>query len=217
MQLPIKRYLLRYFLPFCLLYGLLVGLSYTAPVRAGLFSFARTNTARVLNTTLSDAMFITDPAMLGIKEEGHERFTIAYANRAAVENQLKADRKRGKDRPDEVDFKNFSLNLTEFYLLPLIFLFALIMVTPISWKRKGIALLIGFFLLYLFKAFHLYIVGLYQIDQNDIGIYELGTTAKMVVSRLRLTLHTALAFVLPVFIWIGVCFRGDDWKNIKLQ
>ncbi len=211
MQLPIRRYLLRYFLPFCLLYGALIGTSYLSGVRSAWFSFARSHTEGALNTVLPKAMFITDPARMGIKEEGHENFTIAFANRQAVEDARKV---KGK-KTVNVDFRNFKLNITEFYLMPLFFLFTLILITPISWKRKGIALFLGLLLLYLFKCFHLYIVGLYQLDQSQLGVYELGQTGKTIVGRLRLTLHTALAFILPVFIWIGVCFRTDDWKSFR--
>lgn len=211
MQLPIRKYLFRYFLPFCLLYGALIGTSYISGVRSAWFSFARSHTEGVMNIVLPKAMFITDPARLGVKEEGVENFTVAFANRKAVD-----DARRSKSQTVEVDFRNFKLNITEFFLMPLFFLFSLIIITPISWKRKGIALLVGLGILYLFKCFHLYIVGLYQLDQSQLGVYELGEAAKSMVARLRLTLHTALAFVLPVFIWIGVCFRIDDWKNIKL-
>ena len=212
MDSPIRRYLFRYFLPMCLLYGALIGTSYISGVRSAWFSFARSHTEMTLSTVLPKAMFITDPARMGIKEEDQERFTVAFANKQAVD-----DARRSKSKTVQVEFKNFSLNITEFFLMPLFFLFSLIIITPISLKRKGIALLVGLLILYLFKCFHLYVVGLYQLDQSQLGIYTLGDTTQMIVSRLRLTLHTALAFVLPVFIWIGVCFRMDDWKNIKLQ
>lgn len=127
--------------------------------------------------------------------------------------------------------KRFKMYLLYFDLrkkvyLPLLFLIALIVATPIKVKRKIFALFSGLFLLVLWLLLEFYIYLLYNFeriswlpDMTEIAFLE------NLIKGLYFTLfdNSGLLAIVPVLIWLLVSFRKSDWqeqtipKSLKLK
>jgi len=96
------------------------------------------------------------------------------------------------------------------------FLIALILATPISWNRKGWALLWGMILIHCFIVLSLAIWILYGFNKEPLSLVLLSPFWKQV---LLLTIdvfvrNLTFGFIVCVFIWILVSFRREDWTRI---
>lgn len=96
------------------------------------------------------------------------------------------------------------------------FLTALILATPILWKRKGWALFWGMILIHCFIILSLAIWILYGLNKEPLSLVLLGPFWKQV---LLLTINVfvrnlTFGLVVCVFIWIIVSFRREDWARI---
>lgn len=97
--------------------------------------------------------------------------------------------------------------------LPIILFLSLLFATPISWKRKGWALLWGLILLQLFIFFKLYIKILWSFNGVDwLDVVHLQGFGLKLVSGLNYLFvqHIGTAVIVPVFIWILVSFKKED-------
>lgn len=98
-------------------------------------------------------------------------------------------------------------------------LVALIGATPVSWRRKGWALLWGMILLY---GFIILKVALLVINPYTMGMltqYQLSPFWERVLYIVTIVFVTNLTtgWVVTVFIWILVSFRREDWSRILIQ
>ncbi|NJL74908.1 MAG: hypothetical protein HC892_07640 [Saprospiraceae bacterium] len=201
----IRTYFIKYFLSFLLIYLALLGSSHLPPIRKNLKDFARTKTGQVLNTTLPKAIFIADPQRLNL-EESSSLITLAYANRAALDAQRK------QQQVVAMDFQVLNYELDQIYLTGLFFFLALVLVTPISWQRKIIGILIGGALLFLINTFVISVLALEKVADSKIGIYDLSAGSLKIVTFLGNLFNNAIVFVVPVFVWAIVCFKRGDLK-----
>lgn len=210
-MLLLKRISLRYLLPFMLIYLTLLGISYLPPIRAGIKNIARTQTGKLLTSLLPDAIFISDPNRIA-QEEISSQITLAYANRAAI---TKAVRRSGEVG---MDVRLLNYEIDPIFLMGTFFFVSLVLISPISWQRKGISLLIGGTILYLLNSLLLYTFAIQRISEASIGIYELSTQKATFFKTLSDVLNNANIFVLPLIIWGLVTFRrGDLRKFVQIK
>ena len=110
------------------------------------------------------------------------------------------------------------LYLSSWYngVLPMVLLISLILASPVPWKRKLIAILVGLLVIYLFilLKMHLAIANEY-LNTPSLGILPshsklVKTTYEMLVANIETT------FIIPVFIWILVTFRKKDLQRLRL-
>jgi len=103
--------------------------------------------------------------------------------------------------------------------IPTAFTFALIMATPISWRRRGRALFWGMILIHVFLVSKLAIWVLYGFNHEQISLLVLSPFWKRVLSLTVNVFLRNLTFRLIVsfFIWILVTFRRKDWPRILMQ
>jgi len=96
------------------------------------------------------------------------------------------------------------------------FLSALILATPISWRRKGWALLWGMILIHIFIIFNLAVWLLYGFNKEPLSLIVLGPFCQRVLLGAIDVFIRNLTFglVVCVFIWILVSFRREDWSRI---
>lgn len=102
-------------------------------------------------------------------------------------------------------------------LLPTILLLSLILASPVPWKRKILAVLIGIALTYLFILFKLRLVIAHEylsatfLEITPTFSKWLPTAYDIFVVNIETTI------IFPVFIWILVTFRKSDVKRFSLQ
>ncbi|PKL51028.1 MAG: hypothetical protein CVV39_00345 [Planctomycetes bacterium HGW-Planctomycetes-1] len=99
------------------------------------------------------------------------------------------------------------------------FLTALVLAGPISWRRKGWALLWGMILIHGFIVFKLAIWITYGFNKEPLSLLVLSPFWKR---ALLLTIYVfvrnlTFGFVVAIFIWILVSFRREDWSKIMMQ
>lgn len=100
---------------------------------------------------------------------------------------------------------------------PTAFLIALVLATPVAWRRRVWALLWGLLLVNAFVAFR---VGLLLFDKfsdpGPLAIFALGARAKGVVVGLVRVFYQApeMHYVIPALIWLLVTFRRGDLRRV---
>lgn len=100
---------------------------------------------------------------------------------------------------------------------PTAFLLALILATPVSWKRRGRAVLWGLLWVNLYIAFKTWVFILARYcGSNELALYAPGALARALLDYLEwLTVISFAAWlIIPLPIWALVTFRRDDWPSI---
>lgn len=100
---------------------------------------------------------------------------------------------------------------------PTAFLIALVLATPIPWRRRGWSLVWGLLLVSVFVAFRVWLRVVDFMSNGDvIAVYQLGATAKGLLRVLVniFALAPAPGYIVPGLIWILVCFRKGDWERL---
>jgi hypothetical protein len=102
--------------------------------------------------------------------------------------------------------------------MPTASLLALVLASPISWRRKRQALLWGLALLTVFVAFRMWVPIRENFSKPDaLQVHHpgaLGTWALGIASR-ALVAAPASHFVIPLLLWAVVAFRREDWELVR--
>ena len=97
------------------------------------------------------------------------------------------------------------------------FLTALILATPIPWRRKGWALFWGIILIHGLVASKLALRILHAFNNKPLSMFALNPFCKRVLSitHQAFAVNVTFGFIVCVFIWILVSFRRRDWAKIQ--
>jgi hypothetical protein len=104
--------------------------------------------------------------------------------------------------------------------VPTALLIALVVATPVPWRRRSWALAWGLLAIH---ALILFSIQIYIWNQSDtasgLSLIELSPFWKIIVSGLEETLVTQLgaSFAIPVFIWIFATFRAEDLEALSAE
>jgi hypothetical protein len=99
--------------------------------------------------------------------------------------------------------------------LPTISVVALVLATPLPWKRRRRALLAGVALVSLFVALRIAIPVVRDFSKPDaLQVYHPGAFGRWLLGIADRALLGAPAsfFVVPILIWVLVAFRRRDWE-----
>lgn len=99
------------------------------------------------------------------------------------------------------------------------FLTALIMATPIPWRRKGWALFWGTILIHVLVASKLALRISHAFSNEPLSMLVLNPFYRRVLSitHQAFAINVTFGFIACVFIWILVSFRQRDWPEIVMQ
>lgn len=101
--------------------------------------------------------------------------------------------------------------------MPMVSLVAFVLASPISWKRRRRALLLGLALVSAFVAVRMAIPILRDFSNPDaLQVFHPGTFTRRLLEIAERALLRAPAsfFVVPIFLWILVAFRREDWEIV---
>jgi hypothetical protein len=101
--------------------------------------------------------------------------------------------------------------------LPMALLLALVLSTPIPWKRRIKALLWSVMLFHVIMAFRIAFSVYSQFVTNEkLALIQLGTFWKYLVFYLDHLMVNSVttSFTISLIIWMVVSFRRDDWTAI---
>ena len=102
--------------------------------------------------------------------------------------------------------------------MPTVCLVAFVLASPIPWKRRRRALLLGLLLVHVFVALRMGIPIVREFSQeNALQVYHLGGFRRWLLGVANRAFLSAPAsfFVVPTFLWILVAFRGTDWQLLR--
>ncbi len=101
-----------------------------------------------------------------------------------------------------------------------VFMVALILATPISWKRKGWALFWGLIFIHCFIALKLAFRLLYAFNNEpQLSLFVLNPFWKCLLATAHgeFAVSVTFGFIVCFFIWILVSFRREDFAALLLS
>lgn len=117
------------------------------------------------------------------------------------------------DRNGQGPVRYLELSTRSLGWIPTALMVALVLATPLTWRRRGWSLLFGILAIH---AFILFSVAIY-IWNSSLGfsLIELGPRARQVVAGLEETLvvQMGVSFVVPVLIWMFAAIGGGKFHD----
>lgn len=107
----------------------------------------------------------------------------------------------------------FEINTYLMGYLATSFVIALILSSPVPWKRRLVALGAGLALISVFVGLRLYLkLADVLSDENPLAVYSFSPLTKKTVVTLGkvLGISPVTTYIAPIFIWILVTFRRED-------
>lgn len=101
--------------------------------------------------------------------------------------------------------------------LPTAFALALILATPVPWRRRAVALLWGFLLINGFVLAKLVLqIGNALSNEDTMRVFLLAPATKSLLVALQkvVAMSPVTAYIAPIFIWALVCLRMEDLRRL---
>ena len=101
--------------------------------------------------------------------------------------------------------------------LPAALVAALVLATPLPWRRRWVALGWGLLWVHLFIVFVLLVMILHQYAESPaVGLHQWTGLPRHALDALHQILvgYIGASYAVPVLIWIAVAFRRDDWPRL---
>lgn len=138
---------------------------------------------------------------------------VRLESQAKVDRQMQAAREQGL-KTIELKFETYHIFLFEFFTFPLLFFTAMLVATPVKWKRKLQAFFIGLALLLVFMFFKTYFITLYHLQRNQIAEYQSSDFWEGMVEKIQLGFNNiTTALITATLIWALTVFQKSDWKK----
>lgn len=150
--------------------------------------------------------------------DGYDIF-MQLVNKATYEKEYQRVQNQGSSGSVQMAVKSAIYNYSAWNraYIPLVFLLALILSTPINIKRKALAAVLGLFLWTGFALWDFKMKLLYQFQSQDFLSYldPDGLKAGFVnMLNKYFSPNLDILFLITVLIWILVSFRRKDWKEM---
>jgi len=109
------------------------------------------------------------------------------------------------------------IRLWVFATLPLLFLWALILSSPVNWKRKIGSIVLGtvFMQAFVFLKFYLYMLKEFNLNDELDVVYLTESSERMVNFSYNLFENIGIALVLAVILWAMLTFKASDFTKFS--
>ena len=100
---------------------------------------------------------------------------------------------------------------------PTTFLVALILATPLTWRRRLTALFWGLVLTHVWIAFSMLLLVVHGYSRGDVvSIFDVSRFTRIALAFMREALVKApvVKYTVPAVIWMLVSFRQSDWAKM---
>lgn len=215
--MPELNRFLRYILLFFIIYGVAVYLLSNQWASAAVHSFYKDTSVAFSSLLLSKAD-IQSQFSSTKGSDAFEKFVVRVsADQDEINRRIAEARKQGLSEISnpvcDIPFKAF-----EFYTVPLVFVLSLIMVTPMSIRRKIWSAGLGALAMLLYLWIKFLIQILFSINViYPLGMYELGGAGLGFVTFMSQAMTMGLSIMVGVVIWLIVSFKSlplDRLRNI---
>jgi hypothetical protein len=98
------------------------------------------------------------------------------------------------------------------------FLIALIIASPVAWRRRAWALLWGLIAVHAFMAIRLALLVAQLLNSKSLALLELSRFWQylLVLSVQVFVINILPSFVVVIVLWVLLCFRRQDWLTIMM-
>lgn len=100
---------------------------------------------------------------------------------------------------------------------PTAMLLALILASPVPWKRRAWAILLGLILMHVWIAGSLLLLVIHAYSRGgDLALFDFGPTLNRGLAYLVEVVVTApvTKYAVPAVFWVLVTFRRSDWQRL---
>ena len=207
MQQIIKN-ALKYFGLFIIIYGALTLISLIPSVGSFFNNIYRHSTQPILQTTLSNAY-------IQLKSETNkpDLIRVEFASKEKVQQQMEEARKAGQSRAP-IQGNSFEFGFYNLFLVFFLFLFTLILLSPLSIKEKLIGILIGALIFYLYTVFKMHLALLSHFNEPEIAVYNTGETTLSFARSILYFMSLGMNVLVVLVIWAVLVFRKNNWKEL---
>ena len=204
--------LFKYFGVFLLVYSVLFGIFSTTPVA----TFTN-NTYRSITTPILQSIF--SKAYLKLEQDSPPESNIytiraVFTSKKIIEQAQQAARQQGAAKVD-LKAQEYDLYLHRMFTTFLLFLISLIVITPIGWRQKIAASIIGALIFYVFTVFKIFIFLADLFNRSDMDLYKVSAMGGSVLEGISYVIKSlGTSALVVVIIWILTAFKKNNWKEI---
>lgn len=122
-----------------------------------------------------------------------------------------------KNEDGTIQSKGILINIFNEAYFPILFVLALVIATPIKWKRKWISLLIASILIFAFVYFKLFAIVMDNYSYPEMAVKPLPIVVSQVVYFYNMTLTatgTGTNLIIGLFIWLISSIRRQELNLI---
>lgn len=197
---------LKYFLFFCLTYLMLI-LLFTRPgIQNAITEQYRQRTESFLSTFFPKATFRVRIDDSG-KAANSSAVSIKLFNTAEVERQIAEARKAGQANVDIDPPMTLRMDALTGLIVPLTFLWSLLLVSPLGWRRFILAFLSGTVILMLLVLLRAWLSAKSGFAGAAMGIYETNAFWKAFYQTLARGWTMGVFVFLTILVWVLVAGR----------
>ena len=204
--------LIQFLLITVLSYSLLIALLSTSAASGALCNSFRIVSTAFLHLTLPEAYIHSQEAFVQQKKDLNS-FHIIYGNAEVIQAEHQYARSQNIK---EYKISSHSIQLFFFQLVtvPISFLMALFIATPMPWRKKGRSLSIALFILLVVILIKVYFLILYNLNASATGVYRLSESELEWVLRLISMLTLGFSVMLCFVLWLIFGFRKSNLTNV---
>jgi presenilin-like A22 family membrane protease len=122
-----------------------------------------------------------------------------------------------KNEDGTIQSKGILINIFNEAYFPILFVLALVIATPIKWKRKWISLLIASILIFAFVYFKLFAIVMDNYSYPEMAVKPLPIVVSQIVYFYNMTLTatgTGTNLIIGLFIWLISSIRRQELNLI---
>lgn len=214
------KFVLSAIIAYAILLGIFVGLKGDIAYKAATVSAMKS----MHSTYTKDGKVAYSYQMAKSKAQEMTEYILVTVSSRKIQREMEAqaakiNKDAGFQKIKKLDIPQaqFRLEIWENSLVPLILLMVLILSTPIPWKRRIFALVIGVSLFHLFLWFKYWVRLTVEVNRHEwMGITNLQGFWKnfyLYANTYLYFIGTSLAVV--IVIWILSCFRKADFEKLS--
>lgn len=192
-------------LGFCLSFFLLIGFTNLNGPSQELDFAVRKRAKKVLEKAFPAYQVETIAA--NPNNEQDNLLTVGYVSKEVIQQRLQQN--QVNQEYVNMRFNNFQLRIREFFISPLLLLGLLFLFTPITWKKKLLAMLGGLLLLYGLLVLKLRAVMRFEI--NRVYFPDQGGVLQDITPYFS---SPGLVFFMIILIWVSLLLPFLDLKKL---
>lgn len=207
----------RFILVFLVSYSVLTGLTTIPGINKVVHSVYRSISKSALNITLPNLEFNTKAQKVKRKTEDNTMVVEFEWPQSKIDEVIAEARRTGRTDV-EVPYRFITYELFEFFSVPLIFILALIIATPMAGpKSKWTKGLLAYLALWAFLLIKFILFTVFSVSKAKIDVYELGDGPMSTLHWLATVMTMGVSVILALVLWLAIMFPHSKLKDGLLE